>query len=225
MRFEVHDTGPGIAPATQARLFQPFTQADESTTRLYGGTGLGLSICRELARLMGGTVGLDSRPGHGSCFHAELPLPAEAADALAATADSAEGDSRLRGARVLLVEDNGVNMMVGVALLEHWGVQVTEAADGAQALAAVALAAASHQPFDAVLMDLQMPGISGYQTTEALRRQHSATQLPVIALTAAALVSERDRALAAGMNGFLTKPIDPPSLYRALLRALQDRPG
>ena len=224
VRFEVHDTGPGIAAATQARLFQPFTQADESTTRLYGGTGLGLSICRELARLMGGTVGLDSRPGHGSCFHAELPLPAVAADALAADA-SAEGDSRLRGARVLLVEDNGVNMMVGVALLEHWGVQVTEAADGAQALAAVALAAASHQPFDAVLMDLQMPGISGYQTTEALRRQHSAAQLPVIALTAAALVSERDRALAAGMNGFLTKPIDPPSLHRALLRALQDRPG
>ena len=224
VRFEVHDTGPGIAPATQARLFQPFTQADESTTRLYGGTGLGLSICRELARLMGGTVGLDSRPGHGSCFHAELPLPAVAADALAADA-SAEGDSRLRGARVLLVEDNDVNMMVGVALLEHWGVQVTEAADGEQALAAVALAAASHQPFDAVLMDLQMPGISGYQTTEALRRQHSATQLPVIALTAAALVSERDRALAAGMNGFLTKPIDPPSLHRALLRALQDRPG
>ena len=222
MRFEVHDTGPGIAPATQARLFQPFTQADESTTRLYGGTGLGLSICRELARLMGGTVGLDSRPGHGSCFHAELPLPAVAADALAADA-SADGDSRLRGARVLLVEDNDVNMMVGVALLEHWGVQVTEAADGTQALAAVALAAASYQPFDAVLMDLQMPGISGYQTTEALRRQHSATQLPVIALTAAALVSERDRALAAGMNGFLTKPIDPPSLYRALLRALQDR--
>ena len=222
VRFEVHDTGPGIAPDTQARLFQPFTQADESTTRLYGGTGLGLSICRELARLMGGTVGLDSRPGHGSCFHAELPLPAVAADALAADA-SADGDSRLRGARVLLVEDNDVNMMVGVALLEHWGVQVTEAADGEQALAAVALAAASHQPFDAVLMDLQMPGISGYQTTEALRRQHSATQLPVIALTAAALVSERDRALAAGMNGFLTKPIDPPSLYRALLRALQDR--
>ena len=224
MRFEVHDTGPGSAPATQARLFQPCTQADESPTRRYGGTGLGRSICRELALLMGGTVGLDSRPGHGSCFHVELPLPAVAADALAADA-SAEDDTRLRGARVLLVEDNDVNMMIGVALLEHWGVQVTEAADGAQALAAVALAAASQQPFDVVLMDLQMPGISGYQTTEALRRQHSAAQLPVIALTAAALVSERDRALAAGMNGFLTKPIDPPSLRRALLRALPDRPA
>ena len=224
VRFEVHDTGPGIALATQARLFQPFTQADESTTRRYGGTGLGLSICRELAHLMGGTVGLDSTPGRGSCFHAELPLPAVAADTLA-TDDDTAGDARLRGARVLLVEDNSVNMMIAVALLEHWGVRVTEAADGAQALVAVDRAAAAGQPFDAVLMDLQMPGISGYQTTEMLRRQYSAAQLPVLALTAAVLVSERERAQAAGMNGFLTKPIDPQNLRRALLGALPSRPA
>ena len=224
VRFEVHDTGPGIAVATQARLFQPFTQADESTTRRYGGTGLGLSICRELAHLMGGTVGLDSTPGRGSCFHAELPLPAVAANTLTTAGDTV-GDARLRGMRVLLVEDNSVNMMVGVALLEHWGVRVTEAADGAQALVAVDRAAAAGQPFDIVLMDLQMPGISGYQTTEVLRRQYSAAQLPVLALTAAALVSERERAQAAGMNGFLTKPIDPLNLQRALLRALQDHPA
>lgn len=224
VRFEVHDTGPGIATATQARLFQPFTQADQSTTRRYGGTGLGLSICRELAQLMGGTVGLDSTPGRGSCFHAELPLPAVAADALVAD-EVAEGDARLQGARVLLVEDNSVNMMIGVALLEHWGVRVTEAADGNQALAAVDRAAAAGHAFDAVLMDLQMPGISGYQTTERLRQQHSAAQLPVIALTAAALVSERERARAAGMNGFLTKPIDPQNLHRVLLQALQHRPA
>ena len=224
VRFEVHDTGPGIAAATQARLFQPFTQADESTTRRYGGSGLGLSICRDLATLMGGTVGLDSTPGRGSCFHAELPLPAVAADGLAVV-DEPEGDSGLQGMRVLLVEDNAVNMMIGVALLEHWGVRVTEATDGTQALAAVDRAAAARQPFNIVLMDLQMPGLSGYQTTEALRRQYSATQLPVLALTAAALVSERERAQAAGMNGFLTKPIDPPNLHRALLRARQDRPA
>jgi len=118
-----------------------------------------------------------------------------------------------------------VNMMIGVALLEHWGVQVTEAVDGTQALAAVARATAEQRPFDAVLMDLQMPGMSGYQTTEALRLQHGAAQLPVIALTAAALASERERALAAGMNGFLTKPIDPHNLQRALLGVLQDRPA
>ena len=223
LRFEVHDSGPGIALATQARLFQPFTQADESTTRRHGGTGLGLSICRELAHLMGGTVGLDSTPGRGSCFHAELPLPAVASDEFALV-DEPAGDSGLQGMRVLLVEDNAVNMMIAVALLEHWGVRVTEATDGTQALAAVDRAAAARQPFNLVLMDLQMPGLSGYQTTEALRRQYSAAQLPVLALTAAALVSERQRAQAAGMNGFLTKPIDPPNLHRALLRALQDRP-
>ena len=224
VRFEVFDTGPGIAAATQARLFQPFTQADQSTTRRFGGTGLGLSICRELATLMGGTVGLDSTPGRGSCFHAELPLPAVAGDAWAPDA-AAEGDPRLRGARVLLVEDNAVNMMIGVALLEHWGVQVTEAADGRQALAAVDCAVTGRQPFDAVLMDLQMPGMSGYQATEALRLTYSAAELPVIALTAAALVSERERAHAAGMNDFLTKPIDPRELHGSLLRALQNRPA
>jgi PAS domain S-box-containing protein len=224
VRFEVHDTGPGIALATQARLFQPFTQADESTTRRHGGTGLGLSICRELAHLMGGTVGLDSTPGRGSCFHVELPLPAVASDEVALV-DEPDGDSGLQGMRVLLVEDNAVNMMIAVALLEHWGVRVTEATDGTQALAAVDRAAAARQPFNIVLMDLQMPGLSGYQTTEALRRQYSAAQLPVLALTAAALVSERQRAQAAGMNGFLTKPIDPSNLHRALLRALQDRPA
>jgi CheY-like chemotaxis protein len=104
-------------------------------------------------------------------------------------------------------------------------VRVSEAANGTQALAAVASAEAAQQPFNAVLMDLQMPGMSGYQTTEALRRQYSAAQLPVFALTAAALVSERERAQAAGMNGFLTKPIDPQNLQRALLRALQERPA
>ena len=219
LRFEVHDTGPGIALDVQPRLFKPFTQADESTTRRFGGTGLGLSICRELATLMGGRVGLDSQPGQGSCFHLEVPLrpaPAAGHQAAGAAADVA----RLRGARVLLVEDNSVNMMIGVALLAHWGVLATEALDGPQALTAVATAAAAGRPFDVVLMDLQMPGMSGFEATGLLRRAYSATQLPVIALTAAALVSERERALAIGMTDFLTKPIDPQRLQAALLGAL-----
>ena len=224
VRFEVHDTGQGLDGATQARLFKPFTQADESTTRRFGGTGLGLSICRELATLMGGSVGVQSQPGVGSCFHAELPLPPAAGTAMP-EAETGPGD-RLHGARVLLVEDNAVNMMVGEALLDEWGVRVTPATDGAQALAAVARAAAEGWMFDAVLMDVQMPGMSGYEATEALRRQHSAAALPVIALTAGALVSERERALAHGMTDFLTKPIDPPRLQAALLRALAGRvPG
>jgi PAS domain S-box-containing protein len=221
VRFEVHDTGPGIPPATQARLFEPFTQADTSTTRRYGGTGLGLSISRELATLMGGSVGLSSTTGRGSCFHAELPLPAVQAGADTETASAADS-LRLRGARVLLVEDNSVNMMIGVALLEQWGVAVTEAVDGRQALEAIAQASAAGRRFDAVLMDVQMPGMSGYEATQILRQHHGADQLPVIALTAAALVSERTHALAIGMNDFLTKPIDPTRLQAALLRALAD---
>ena len=219
LRLEVHDTGPGIAAATQERLFEPFTQADESTTRRYGGTGLGLSICRELALLMGGSVGLTSRPGQGSCFHAELPLQAVPAPAQP-LAPPAEGDARLRGARLLVVEDNEVNMIIAVAMLEQWGVQVTEASAGPQALAAVAELAAAGQRFDAVLMDLQMPDMSGYETTLALRATPAGAELPVIALTAAALVSERERAAAIGMAHFVTKPINPQLLQAALLRVL-----
>ena len=224
LRFEVMDTGPGIDAATQARLFKPFTQADESITRRYGGTGLGLSICRELATLMGGTVGVASVIGQGSCFHAELPLPAVAAD------DPASGfgalDSELlQGCRVLMVEDNAVNMMIGVALLQQWGIQVSEAENGSLALLAIDDAAANGQHIHAVLMDVQMPGMSGYEVTRRLRERWSARQLPVIALTAAALVSEREQALAAGMNDFVTKPIDPDRLRRALLRALSSDLG
>ena len=221
VRLEVHDTGPGIDAATQRRLFEPFTQADTSTTRRYGGSGLGLSICRELAQLMGGSVGLRSQAGLGSCFHAELPLvPLHHAPAQADRVVPTEGDQRLHGARVLLVEDNVVNMLIGSALLAQWGVQVTEAVDGAQALAAVAREAAAGRHFDAVLMDLQMPGMSGFEATAQLRRHYNRQQLPVIALTAAALVSERSQAEAIGMTDFLSKPVDPQRLRQALLRAL-----
>jgi PAS domain S-box-containing protein len=219
IRFEVHDTGLGIDADTQARLFRPFTQADESITRRFGGTGLGLSICRELAELMGGTVGVRSVLGEGSCFHAELPLPAEDASA-AASGHGALDDDPLQGARVLLVEDNAVNMMIGVAMLEHWGARVTQAGDGPQALDAVARADAAGQPFDVVLMDVQMPGMSGYETTRLLRQRHSLVTLPIIALTAAALTSERERAAEIGMNDFLTKPIDANRMRLTLQRVL-----
>ncbi len=216
VRFEVQDTGPGVDAQTQARLFQPFTQADESTTRRYGGTGLGLSICRELATLMGGEVGVVSALGEGSRFWAELPLPALGVNAQALPVQAPLPS--LQHARVLLVEDNSVNMMIGVAMLEQWGVQVTQAHDGQEALNAVERAAQNHAPFDAVLMDVQMPGMSGHEATRLLRQRQDSADLPVIALTAAALVSEREEALAAGMNDFLTKPIDPDKLHSTLAR-------
>ncbi len=214
LRFEVHDTGPGIDLGTQARLFRPFTQADESTTRRFGGSGLGLSICRELATLMGGAVGVHSSPGQGSCFWAELPLPQQAAELAVETPPR----PAVHGARVLLVEDNAVNMMIAAAMLEQWGVVVEQAADGQQAIDAVAAATDAGRPFDAVLMDVHMPQMSGYEATRRLRERYGLDALPIIALTAAALVSERDEALAAGMNDFLTKPIDADRLRRTLSR-------
>ena len=222
VRFEVHDTGLGIDAATQERLFKPFTQADESITRRFGGTGLGLSICRELAELMGGEVGVASRPGHGSCFWAELPLPAENDITAISNHGALDGDP-LIGARVLLVEDNAVNMMIGVALLEQWGAVVAQAADGPQALEAVAVAAEAGRPFEVVLMDVQMPGMSGYEATRLLRQHYSLLELPIIALTAAALTSERERAAEIGMNDFLTKPIDANRMRITLQRVLSSR--
>ena len=221
VRIEVTDTGPGIALHTLGRLFKPFTQADESTTRRFGGTGLGLSICRELATLMGGTVGVDSVLGQGSRFWALLPLPPlppSPPSAAAAGSPAGAAAASLAGTHVLMVEDNAVNMLIAVTMLQNWGVQVTQAADGREAVAAVQRSAAAGQPFDAVLMDVQMPVMGGHEATRALRQLDAGRRLPIIALTAAALVSERDEALRAGMDDFLTKPIDPEKLQAALLR-------
>ncbi|MCW7538490.1 PAS domain S-box protein [Aquabacterium sp. A7-Y] len=215
----VRDSGPGIAAQVQERLFEPFTQADESISRRFGGTGLGLSICRQLAQLMGGGVGVDSRPGAGSCFWAELPLPAaDPADAVVATPAPVPGS--LQGVRVLVVEDNPVNMLIAVGMLEQWGVQVEQAHNGQEALELVERRGGA---FDAVLMDVHMPGMSGYEATQALRRRWDARRLPIIALTAAALVSEQERTRAVGMNDFVAKPIDLGRLYATLQRWVRPR--
>jgi CheY-like chemotaxis protein len=219
VRLAVQDTGPGVPLLTQPLLFTPFTQGDSSTTRRYGGTGLGLSICRELARLMGGSVGMHSAPGEGSRFWAELPLVASAPADLPAGTEADEIDS-LHGARVLMAEDNAVNMMIAVAMLEHWGVRVAQAFDGRSAVDAVHAAVRDGEPFDAVLMDVQMPVMGGHEAARELRRHYAAGELTIVALTAAALVSERDEALAAGMDDFLTKPIDASKLRSTLARRL-----
>jgi PAS domain S-box-containing protein len=219
VRLAVSDTGPGVSGELQARLFTPFSQGDSSTTRRYGGTGLGLSICRDLARLMGGTVGVDSVPGQGSTFWAELPLPG-ATPAVAPASTEAADIACLDGARVLMVEDNPVNMMIAVAMLEHWGVRVAQAFDGRAAVDAVHAAVHAGVPFDAVLMDVQMPVMGGHDAARELRRDYAPAVLPIIALTAAALVSERDEALEAGMDDFLTKPIDAAKLRQTLARHL-----
>jgi PAS domain S-box-containing protein len=214
VRLQVGDTGLGVAAGLLPRLFQPFSQADSSTTRQYGGTGLGLSICRQLAELMGGHVGVDSTPGEGSRFWADVPL-------LAAPPRRERHHERdhaidvLRGARILLAEDNVVNTLVAEAILKQWGAQVTAVSNGADALEAVVR---DQGAFDAVLMDLQMPVLGGIDATIAIRQRHGPTELPIIALTADVLVSERESALRHGMNDFLSKPIDPDRLAHALAR-------
>ncbi|WP_051241824.1 hybrid sensor histidine kinase/response regulator [Azohydromonas australica] len=221
VRFEVEDTGPGLDAATQAQLFQPFIQADDSTTRRHGGTGLGLSICRELAQLMGGQVGVASRPGRGARFWFELPLPAGAAPVVLPAPAPVPSAHALAGVRVLMVEDNFVNMTISTAMLQQWGAQVTGAVDGLEALEAVDRALQENRPFQAVLMDMQMPRMGGREATRELRRRFDPQTLPIVALTAAALPCERDEALAAGMNDFLTKPIDASKLLATLQRVLR----
>jgi len=212
VRIDVTDTGPGVPEALLPRLFQPFSQADSSTTRQYGGTGLGLNICRQLAELMDGEVGVDSVVGAGSRFWAELPLPGASAP-LESAADRAPSGRELRGARILLAEDNIVNTLVAEAMLKQWGAQVVVAVNGAEALKKIV-----REPnrFDAVLMDLQMPVMGGIDATIAIRQRFGPLELPIVALTADVLVSERESALRHGMNDFLSKPIDPDRLEQVL---------
>jgi signal transduction histidine kinase/AmiR/NasT family two-component response regulator len=224
LRITVADTGMGIPPEALAKLFGKFAQVDASTTRRFGGTGLGLSICRQLGELMGGTVGVESRAGQGSTFWADLPLAPAVLPGELLASEASDGE-RLKHARVLLVEDNPVNMMIAAATLAQWGIEVTEARDGHLAIEAVHEAAWRGRPFDLVLMDVQMPVMSGHEATIELRKGRSPRALPIIALTAAALVSERGLALAAGMNDFLTKPIDAPKLRRTLARHVRKESG
>jgi len=210
LRLEVQDSGIGIAPEAQATVFRPFAQADASTTRRYGGTGLGLSISRDLVEAMGGTIGLHSEPGVGSCFWVELALDAATVEGRPTTGTSLM--ARLDGVRVLVADDSEINVEVASRILAQQGALVGTAGDGAAAVAAV-----QRQAFDIVLMDLQMPVLDGCAAAEAIRAQGLA--LPIVALTAGALVSERQRALGAGMNAFLSKPFQPAELL-ALVRSL-----
>jgi CheY-like chemotaxis protein len=216
-RFAVQDSGPGIAAAHLPRLFMPFSQLDDSAQRLHDGSGLGLSICRQLALAMGGDVGVSSEPGHGSRFWADLPLLPDHSAPLPRAAAAVDGPA-LAGMRALVVEDNPVNMLITVALLEDWGLDVAQAADGRTALACVADEVDAGRHFDVVLMDLQMPGLDGVATTRALRA--AGVHTPVVALTATVFDDARAQTLAAGFVEVLCKPIDAP-LLKALLAGLR----
>ncbi|MFM8609011.1 MAG: ATP-binding protein [Burkholderiaceae bacterium] len=223
LRFEVRDTGLGIPPEVQARLFAAYTQADASTARKFGGTGLGLSICRELAQLMGGAVGVSSTPGEGSCFWVELPLPAVTAST--AGAQAPEAPRALHGMHVLLADDNEINLMIARRVLEREGATVHCVTDGEQAVAHAERALSGQAVVDLALLDVQMPTMDGLEAVRRIRRLPGGTRLPVIALTAGVLVHEREQALQAGMDDVQTKPLDIARLIEAIVRLTADKPG
>jgi two-component system, sensor histidine kinase and response regulator len=222
LRFAVRDTGIGITQEQQARLFVPFTQADASTTRKYGGTGLGLAISKRLAEAMGGTIGVESRPGAGSEFwftvsfgreteQSANPMVAPSPDAPSETAKAAAPGPR---ARLLVVEDNPVNQKVAVRMVEKLGYRADVAANGLEAIEAL-----EHVGYDLVLMDCHMPEMDGFEATRAIReREGASAHIPIVALTANATSEDRDQCLAAGMDAYLSKPI-----RREQLRAVLDR--
>ena len=217
VRFEVRDSGIGIAPDALPRLFHPFEQADNSTTRKYGGTGLGLTITRRLAELMGGEVGVDTLPGAGSVFWFTARLQigrAEDESTSIAGGENAELQlvARHQGRRILIVDDEPVNLEIARFLLEQSGLRVDTAADGEDALRRV-----QETDYALILMDMQMPRLDGLVATRLIRATPGYATTPILAMTANAFTEDRRHCLEAGMNDFLTKPFNPDVLFAILL--------
>jgi CheY-like chemotaxis protein len=217
LHFSVRDTGIGVPPEKHRAIFEPFTQADGSTTRKYGGTGLGLSICSGLVELMDGRIWLESELGQGSTFHFTLPLQLPAPEQAGETSPAAyaSGHRAKRKLRILVAEDNSVNQRLAARLLEREGHSVTIAGSGQDALLAFERA---HPRFDLILMDVQMPGLDGLQATARIREQErgSARRVPIVAMTAQAAESDRVRCLESGMDAYVTKPVHVPDLMRMI---------
>jgi len=223
LRFAVRDTGPGIPKDKQELIFNPFSQADGSTTRKYGGTGLGLTISSRLVEMMGGRIWVESEVGHGAtfCFTARLgkvcSIPASSSQSkpdMAITPElEDEARMRLGSLKILIAEDNLTNLKLISRMLERWGHTLTLATDGSEALDLF-----DKHTFDVVLLDLQMPLVDGFEVATAIRERDKRTgrHTPIVAITAHALARAREKCLATGMDNFLTKPIEPRKLLDAL---------
>ena len=227
LRFEVRDSGIGIAPEALSRLFSAFEQADSSMTRKYGGTGLGLVITKRLAEMMGGEAGAESTPRVGSTFWftATLKKMNERRDSnrpeQEATADAETlVEQRHQGKHILVVDDEPVNREVAQLNLEAVGLVVATAEDGAAAVAMT-----QDKAYAAIFMDLQMPNINGLEATRQIRKLPGYSDTPIIAMTANAFAEDKARCFAAGMTDFLVKPFDPDTLFATLLRSLSRRDG
>lgn len=218
LRISVRDSGIGIDPATLPHLFDAFTQADDSSRRDFGGTGLGLAICRQLTELMGGRLWAESKPGLGSTFHVELVLPI-GETAVAASEDPAAAPSPGLPLSILAVDDNAVNLMVLDQILSTFGHQVSKAASGHEALDRLSVAA-----FDLVLMDIQMPGMTGIEALTALRGAPGPNQdTPVIAVTADVLTRDHKAYVDLGFDGQVSKPVQIPALMAELAGLSDER--
>ncbi|SDU00434.1 His Kinase A (phospho-acceptor) domain-containing protein [Verrucomicrobium sp. GAS474] len=222
LHLEVSDTGIGMTEEVIARLFRPFTQADSSTTRKYGGTGLGLAICKRLVDLMGGALAATSVPGQGSTFRFTLPCRAHTPSPAEAASNASNDESLPFAARypmrILVAEDNAINMRLVLLLLKQMGFGGHPAANGIECLEAVRAAKKTNAyPYDVILMDMQMPEMDGLECTRALRSEGNPIQ--IIALTADAINGAKERCLEAGMNSYLTKPLNRKALENALREA------
>ncbi|MBS0362452.1 MAG: response regulator [Proteobacteria bacterium] len=219
VRIVVADTGVGIPAADVERLFQRFSQVDPTATRKYGGSGLGLAICRELVQLMGGTIGVESVEGEGSAFTVEIPLQSVEGSGSVEPV-TAGGSTKLTALKVLAAEDNKVNQALLLAMLQPLGVDLRLASDGREALEQ-----AGEERFDLILMDVQMPALNGVDATQAIRAQERAEgrrPTPILALSANVMRHQIDAYLAAGMNGFVAKPIQMEALIAAMEQALAE---
>ena len=228
VRFSVVDTGIGLTQEQSSRLFQNFEQADTSTTREFGGTGLGLAISKGLVELMGGHVGVRSELGQGATFWFTAKFGIGVEPGVAASAPAAIGLAQLAalsGARVLVVDDNDINQQVASELLRAAGFEVDLADNGQVAVANVAAMNESHTPYDLVLMDLQMPVMDGITAAGIIRADPRNNSLAIVAATASAMAQDRERCRAAGMNGFIAKPIDPDMLWKVAADLIKLRPG
>jgi PAS domain S-box-containing protein len=218
LEFSVRDTGIGMTQEQTSKLFRAFSQADESTTRKYGGTGLGLSICKAIVEQMGGSIGMSSTPDQGSTFRftAWFGLSSRQTERLDTSMRQTGVDFRFKGLTVLLVEDNEINQQIARELMQAVGITVEIAGNGRIAVDRLNESGADH--YGLVFMDVQMPEMDGHEATRCIRRLPQFAGLPIVAMTAHAMLEERERCIASGMSDHVAKPVNPAELYRAIAR-------